>query len=173
MILHCNRYCAGLSLIAISVLITGLFLVSPAYGHEEGAPFSGAIIDAMRVHHAHIENEQRINLFAMDGFGAPDGTTRSAFGSSLELAIDWTGKFRFGSELLIPFSNTGIDNNSYGIGDIELWPIKYAFISTPETIVTGALSLTLPTGSESSGLGSGSTRVEALLFLDHALGYLF
>jgi hypothetical protein len=143
-------------------------MLSRADAHEEGAPFSGAIIDPLRVHHAHIEDEQRINLFVVDGLRGETDKKRSAFRSSLELALDWTGEFRLGSEILIPFSNAGVDRDEYGIGDIEFWPIKYAFINKPETIFTGVISLELPTGSERRGLGEGNTAVGALLFFDHA-----
>jgi hypothetical protein len=147
-------------------LVLGLFVPS-VRAHEDGAPFSGAILDPFRVHHAHIENEQRLNLSILDGFRGDSGE-RSAFRSSLELATDWSQEFRFGSEILIPFENTGVDEDDFGVGDIEFWPLKYAFINEPETVFTGVLGLELPTGRESTGLGEGKTGVGALFFLDHA-----
>lgn len=45
----------------------GMFPFSDLYAHEEGAPFSGAIIEPLEVHHAHIEDEQKFNLFFLDG----------------------------------------------------------------------------------------------------------
>lgn len=42
-------------------------LAGPLGAHETGAPFSGAIIDPLVLHHAHIEDEQRINFFALRG----------------------------------------------------------------------------------------------------------
>lgn len=151
-----------------AVLISVIILSQTAFGHEEGAPFSGAIIDPLDVHHAHIEDEQRINFSFLDGFRDEEGEKRTAYSTSLELAVDWTGKFRLGSEVVIPFSNTGSDRNVYNIGDIELWPIKYAFIKKPETILTGVLSFGLPTGDESKGLGEGNTTAGALILIDHA-----
>jgi len=144
------------------VLCSGL-----AAAHEEGADFSGAIIEALRADHAHIEDEQRLNFGWVDGLRTDSGK-RGAFASSIELAAAWDAEFRFGSEIFIPFSNTGNDSDSFGIGDIEFWPIKYAFINRPETILTGALSFVFPTGSESRGLGTGNTVMGGLLFFDQA-----
>lgn len=50
------------------------WLAAPGFleAHEEGAPFSGVIIDPPFLHHAHIENEQRLNFFALQG--VPDAT---------------------------------------------------------------------------------------------------
>ena len=139
-----------------------LFTASVCIAHEQGAPFSGAIIDPLRVHHGHIENEQRLNSFYYNGFDS-----NSSFSNSYEIAFRWNKKFNFGSEMLIPFSNAGV-NGEYGIGDIELWPVKYAFINDPQTIFTGVLNLNIPTGSVSKGLGEGNTTLGGLLFLDHA-----
>ncbi len=126
-----------------------------AFGHQENAKASGAIIDPLMVHHAHIEDEQRIILSVFGGVSNGRGGKRAGFRSLLELAYNWSEGLRFGSEVLIPFSNTGFDSNHYGIGDIELWPIKYAFVSEKETILTGILTLGLPTGSESKGVRRG------------------
>jgi hypothetical protein len=157
-----------LNVVVSSGILLLLTMISRiVFGHEEEAPFSGAIIESLRVHHAHIEDEQRINFSLFDGF-RKEGGKRTAFSNSLELAIDWTNEFRIGSEALIPFSNTGLDKGDYGIGDIELWPIKYAFINRPETIFSGVLSFKLPTGSESKGLGEGNTEVGTLFFFDQA-----
>ena len=54
--------------------------------HEERAPFSGAIIDPLKVHHAPIEDEQRVNLFLADDQRTSDGRSPDAFTASLELA---------------------------------------------------------------------------------------
>ncbi len=147
-----------------------LFIAIPhtVFGHEDGTPFSGAIIDPLKVHHAHIENEQRINSSFIDGLPQDDGGTRRAFTNSVELGINWTDEFNIGSEVLIPFSNTGARREDYNIGDIELWPVKYAVINEPETILTGVFSVGLPTGSESKGLGEGNTALGALFFFDHS-----
>ncbi len=149
-------------ILGVSLLCHGI-----AAAHEEGADFSGAIIEPLRVHHAHIEDEQRLNLGGVSGLRTDSGK-RGAFASSIELAAAWDAEFRFGSEIFIPFSNTGNDSNNFEIGDIEFWPIKYAFINRPETILTGVLSFVLPTGSESRGLGTGNTGIGGLLFFDQA-----
>jgi hypothetical protein len=41
------------------------------------------------------------------------GEKLSAFGSSLEFASSWGNNYNFGSELFIPFSDTGNDNDRY------------------------------------------------------------
>ena len=110
--------------------------------HEAGAPFSGAFPEPIILHHAHIEDEQRINLVGLKNFRTEEKEV-TAFASSLELAATWLDDFRVGSEIFIPFSNTGTSNNHFGLGDIEIQPIKYAFLNQPEKIVTGAFSLTL------------------------------
>lgn len=154
--------------ISSAILLSLMIIPQVVLGHEEGASFSGAIIEPLKVHHAHIEDEQRINSSFLDGFREEAGGKRTAFSNSLELAIDWTNEFRIGAEALIPFSNTGFDKDDYSIGDIEFWPIKYAFINEPETIFAGVLSFKLPTGSESRGLGEGNTEIGALFLFDHA-----
>ena len=138
----------------------------PAQAHEDGAPFSGAIIEPLRVHHAHIEDELRVNNAVLGNFRADDGK-RTAFENSLELGIAWTEEFTLGSEILIPFSNTGDDRDDYSIGDIEVWPVKYAFVNSPETILTGVLSFTLPTGDKSKGLGEGDTALGVFFLADN------
>ncbi len=150
------------------ILLLVIMVPRSVFGHEESAPFSSAIIEPLKVHHAHIEDEQRINFSYFDGFREEDGRKRTAFSNTVELANHWTGEFRIGSEVVIPFSNTGFDKNEYNIGDIEFWPIKYSFINEPETILTGVLSLGLPTGSESKGFGEGNTALGGFFFFDHA-----
>ena len=135
--------------------------------HEAGAPFSGAFPEPILLHHAHIEDEQRLNLVGLNNFRRDDEEA-AAFSSSLELAIAWFDGFDFGSEIFIPFSNTGTSNDQFGLGDIEVQPIKYAFLNQPERVFTGALSLTLPTGNESRGLGGERTTLGGLLFFDQA-----
>ena len=140
-----------------------------AFGHELGAPFSGAISEPVILHHAHIEDEQSLNMtFRNDFQKETGGQKRFAFDSSLELATAWDHDFSFGSEIFIPFSDTGNDNNRYAIGDIEIWPIKYAFLNEPESVVTGALSIGLPTGNKTHGFGEEQTKLGALLFFDQA-----
>lgn len=135
--------------------------------HEAGAPFSGAFPEPIILHHAHIEDEQRINFVGLGNFRRDEETT-AAFSSSLELAVAWFDGFRFGSEIFIPFSNTGTSIDQYGLGDIEIQPIKYAFLIQPETVFTGAFALTLPTGDESRALGGEQTTLGGLLLFDQA-----
>ena len=117
-----------------------------SFAHESNAPFSGAISEPIRVHHAHIEDEQSVNFTFDDGFQKEKGDDkRFAFETSLELAISWNDHFNLGSEISIPFSNKGRVDDRYALGDIELWPIKYAFLNQPERILTGVLSIGLPT----------------------------
>ncbi len=104
----------------------------------------------------------------MDGFSEDGGGTRAAFSQSVDLAAAWTSDFRIGLEVNIPFSNTGGNRDDYSIGDVEVLPIKYAIINKPETILTGALSVKLPTGNESKGLGEGNTAVGGQLLFDQA-----
>jgi hypothetical protein len=138
-----------------------------AGAHEAGAPFSGAFPEPLLLHHAHIEDEQRINFSGFDNFRTGRGE-ETALSAEMELAFTWSEDFRLGSEIFIPFSNTGVSNDKYGIGDIEIQPIKYAFLNEPETVFTGALSVALPTGSESRGLGGEQTALGGKLFLDQA-----
>jgi len=138
-----------------------------AGAHEAGAPFSGAIPEPIVLHHAHIEDEQKLNLVGLKDVRR-NKKKGAALSGSLELAATWLDDFRLGSEIFIPFSNTGSVNNQIGLGDIEIQPIKYAVLNRPETIVTGGLSLTLPTGNESQGLGGKQTTLGGLLFFDKA-----
>lgn len=154
-------------------LIFGLFFIlltaSAGFSHEIGAPFSGAISEPVILHHAHIEDEQSLNMFFRNDFQKEeDAEKRFAFESALELASSWGDHYNFGSEIFIPFSETGNDNDRYAVGDIELWPIKYAFLNEPETIVTGALSIGLPTGDKKYGFGEGQTKLGAMFFIDQA-----
>ena len=63
-----------------------LFSIPQALAHEEGAPFSAAVIDPLVVHHAHLEDEQRLNLSFSKGFKQADGKKRFAFMNEYELA---------------------------------------------------------------------------------------
>lgn len=146
------------------ITIILVFFSINSFSHEEGANFSGAIIDPLRVHHAHIEDEQRINFSFIDDVGNIDGN--NTYSHSLELAINWDDNFRWGSEIFIPYSNTG--RSGADIGDIDIQLIKYAFINEPETILTGIFGMSLPTGNKSKGLGGENTAIEAALFLDKA-----
>ncbi len=147
--------------------------------HEEGAPFSGAIIEPLKVHHAHIEDEQKFNLFFLDGapVEAEEGeeeedrkTRRDILSHTYEMAWHYDDDFRWGSEIIIPFSNEGENDGHrvYGLGDIEFQPLKYAFVNKPETILTGMIAITAPTGSRSRGFSEGKTGIAPHLFLDKA-----
>lgn len=145
------------------------------HAHEAGAPFSGAIIDPLTLHHAHIENEQRLNLFGLRNVGGFEGTKRNAFKSELELG--WSNdKFNFGLEAFVPYRNIlSADGQSSeaGIGDIEIRPIKFAFINMPDLVMSTASGLSLPTGNRNRGLGSGNTTFSQFLFVDKAFGNLY
>jgi hypothetical protein len=158
-------------------LICGLSLALslPARAHEEGAPFSAAIIDPLLLHHAHIENEQRINFFGLRQVETESGRKSSAFEAELEIGYA-TRDFRYGWELFVPILNIPDPEGSgreTGIGDIELRPIKYSIFQRPAFIVTTASAIRLPTGSTSAGLGEGNTVLTQHLFADAAAGNWF
>jgi hypothetical protein len=144
-----------------------------ALAHETGAPFSDAIIDPLLLHHAHLENEQRINFFGLREVENEFGRKTSAFEGELEMAYA-THDFRYGWEVFIPIANilapTGRET---GIGDIEVRPIKYAIFQRPAFILATASGIRLPTGSKSAGLGEGNTVVTQYLFADAAAGNWF
>lgn len=146
-----------------------LILSGVSNGHENNSPFSGAIGELLKVHHAHIEDEQNISFtFYNDFQKEEDSVKRSAFETSLEFATTWNGDFSLGSEISISFSDKGNINDRYSLEDIEILPIKYAFINQPERILTGALSVGLPTGDDTNGFGEDQTKLGALLFFDQA-----
>ena len=154
-----------IKIISIAVLVCTWTIKAEA--HETGSPFSGAFPEPVLLHHAHIEDEQRINFTHFENFRTGRGE-ESVLSAEMELAFTWTEDFRLGSEIFIPFSNTGLSNDKYGFGDLEIQPIKYAFLNLPETVLTGAFSVSLPTGSESRGLGGEQTSLGGKLFLDKA-----
>ena len=49
-----------LKILSLSILVWVWAIETGA--HEAGAPFSGAFPEPIILHHAHIEDEQRINL---------------------------------------------------------------------------------------------------------------
>lgn len=161
------RLLSVLAIIGLAAVLTILAGASGVRAHEEGAPFSAAIIDPLLVHHAHLEDEQRLNMFFSKGFRRADGKKRFAFMNEYELAI--AKDFTWGAEVFIPFSTGGVGRD-YGVGDIEIQPIKWAFINQPATIATVALSFTLPTGSERDGLGEGNTVFAPHVFFDQGFG---
>jgi hypothetical protein len=144
----------------------------PILAHEEGAPFSGAIIDPLVLHHAHIENEQRFNFF--NSVGVEDGRrrNRTAYEGEFEFAYA-SPNFRYGAELFIPVASIPSPNDGgreSGIGDIEFRPLKLALYNSPEFILSTATAFRAPTGSESRGLGDGEWAGTQLLFSDFARG---
>lgn len=159
---------------AVRSAMASLVLAAGAVeAHEQGAPFSGAIIDPLALHHAHIENEQRINLFALRGAEGLSSPRRH--GAEAELELGWSNdKFTFGVEAFIPLRSIPVpEGRETGIGDIELRPIKYALINRPDFVVTTATALGLPTGDRNRGLGSGNTTLAQYLFADKAFGNLY
>lgn len=149
--------------------------VHAALAHEAGAPFSRAIVDPLILHHAHIENEQRVNLFhrrGVAGFGEPK---RNAFEGELELA--WRNEsYTFGVELFVPFARHPSPDgagSTTGIGDVELRPLKWAFVNRADLVLSTATGVVLPTGSRRRGLGSGDTVLAQHLFADKAFGDWF
>ncbi len=154
-------------------LFSALFLAaSSALAHEEGAPFSGAILDPLVVHHAHIENEQRFNFITSKGVRDRTGQTRNAFAGEFELAYS-TPDFRYGFELFVPTLNipspTGSGRQS-GIGDVEFRPLKLALYNSPAFVVSTATAFVAPTGSKRRGLGEGEWRGAQFLLTDFARG---
>ena len=144
-----------------------LFSSGTTQAHQDSAPFSGAISELIKVHHAHIEDEQSINFSFYDDFQKEeDSEKRPAFETTLEFGIAWADDFSFGSEFSIPFSDTGTNDNQYELGDIEIMPIKYAFLNQPETVLTGGISIGLPTGDGKKGFGEEQTKLGAVLFFD-------
>lgn len=162
--------------VAVFVGATALFgMPNKASGHEAGAPFSGAILDPLVLHHAHIENEQRLNTSARRGDSGVDGAKRWSFGSELELSWS-TPSYDFGAEVFIPFENmpSRADNRRVtGVGDIELRPVKVSVLMQPELVVTLSAGVVFPTGSARDGLGDGNTTVSQLVFVDVAKGNWF
>jgi len=156
------------------VFIASLLLCAAriALAHEEGAPFSGAIIDPLVLHHAHIENEQRFNFFASRGVRDGTGAKRNAFEGEIELAYA-SPNFRYGFELFVPVISIPSPNDSereFGIGDVEFRPVKLALYNSPGFVLATATAFRAPTGSESRGLGDGEWAGTQFLFADFARG---
>ena len=143
-----------------------------ANAHEAGAPFSGAIVDPLALHHAHIEAEQRINFFATRVPATSSNSGGRSYESELE--VGWSNAvFNFGVEAFVPVVSVPSPNGQgreVGIGDMEVRPIKWAFINRPDLVVSTATGVGLPTGNRSRGLGDGNTTLTQYLFLDRALG---
>jgi hypothetical protein len=160
-----NTHVFLLSLMTAVLGVTSV-VSSDVNAHEVGAPFSSAIIDPVVTHHAHIENEQRLNFSSFRRFRDDRGDYRSVFMHSFEVA--WSPNYRWGVEAQIPFSDQG-HGRTYGIGDIEVWPLKYSFLSAPDRVLTGVIGFTVPSGSTARGLGDGHLVLEPHLFFDRAV----
>ena len=159
---------AALAGVSVALLLLPTRLVA----HEEGAPFSGAIIDPPILHHAHIENEQRLNFFALRGVRDANGRKRTAYETELELAYG-SPNFKYGFEVFVPFANQPApvgDGRVTGIGDMEVRPLKYALLMKPDFVLSTASGFGLPTGSRADGLGEGNTSFTQYLFVDKAQG---
>jgi len=50
------------------IMLLALLVPVIVPAHQEGAKFSGALIDSLTVHHAHIEDEQRLNFSFLKDF---------------------------------------------------------------------------------------------------------
>lgn len=154
------------------LLLPFLFGSKSLGAHEEGAPFSGAIIEPLVTHHAHIEDEQKVNLELVDRARVEikgEEHEFDVFRQEIELA--WASPdFRWGAEVKLPFSNQGEndDKRQYGPGDLEIWFPKYAWVNRPEKILTTLFAVHVPTGSESQGLGEGKTLLKGKIFYDRA-----
>jgi hypothetical protein len=157
---------------AASIMGTVALATTPALAHEEGAPFADAIIDPLVLHHAHIENEQRVNLFG--SLGVPDGAgrKRTAYTGELELAYALPN-FRYGVELFVTFATIPSPSSAgreTGLGDIEFRPVKLALYNSSEFIISTAAAVGIPTGDAQRGLGTGDWRGTLFLFSDYARG---
>lgn len=140
--------------------------------HEEGAPFSGAIIDPTILHHAHIENEQRVNFFALNGKPDENGVKHPGYQTELEMAYG-SKSYRYGFEFFILIENMAAPDGRgrvTGLGDMEIRPLKYALLMKPDFVLSTASGFGLPTGSKSVGLGEGNTSFTQYLFADKAVG---
>lgn len=139
-------------------------------GHEGHGAHDGhdhdVIVDPLRVHHAFIENEFRVNTFYLRGPRVEDEKRTDGWRSTLEVAWE-TRDGRWGAEVFLPVSNMGEDRTE-GLEDIEVQPVKHAFIEGSDLTVTGALGVGLAQGSRTKGLGEGHRTVAPHLFVDWA-----
>lgn len=170
MILHTNTNLRFLIGLAGALLFSATQLLA----HEEGAPFSGAILDPTVLHHAHIENEQRLNFYVSQGVPDPNsnGIKRTGYESEIELAYG-SRNFKYGAELFLPVLNIPAPEGrgrALGLGDIEIRPLKYALWMKPDFVISTASGFGLPTGSRKEGLGEGNTSFTQYLFVDKAVG---
>lgn len=160
------------SLVRPLAILASLSLAATARAHEEGAPFSDAIIDPLVVHHAHVESEQRLNFSALNGMRGVEGPNRRGYEAELELAYG-DPSYRYGFEIFIPLANLPApygQNRVTGLGDIVVRPIKYALLMVPDFVLSTASELILPTGRQPVGLGTGRFAFEQMVFMDKAQG---
>ena len=160
--------------VAVSFELSSAMLLSATrlQAHEEGAPFSGSIIDPIILHHAHIENEQRVNFFALNGVPDENGVKHPGYETELELAYG-SKNYRYGFELFLPIENMASPDGRgrvTGLGDMEIRPLKYALVMKPDFVISTASGFGLPTGSKKDGLGDGNTSFTQYLFADKAVG---
>ncbi|MFQ5630198.1 MAG: hypothetical protein ACE5I1_15625, partial [bacterium] len=158
----------SISMMAIFLFLSVFVQPKMIIAHGDHTKYSRMIIDPLITHHSILEDEQRINLFFFSNqrFGA---NSSNGVGMSMELAYAFSDFF--GVEAFVPFasfSSSGFDER--GIGDIEIQPLKLSFYRNFNFVVTGVMAFTLPTGSESRGLGGGQTLIEPHLFMDAAVG---
>lgn len=154
-------------------LFTAMAVIPVRLGsaHETGAPFSGAMIEPLVLHHAHLEDEQRLNLFALRKLREPETPQRHAYESELELA--WANSdFTFGMEVFVPFVSWPAPEGGrhLSVGDIELRPIKYALVNRPDLVISTATAIGLPTGDKAKQPESGNGSIAQHLFVDKAIG---
>ncbi len=138
--------------------------------HEQGAPFSDAIADPLVLHHAHIENEERINLFMLNRVQEAEVPGRQGYVAELELAYALPNH-RYGFEVFIPIINLPARQGQgrvTGLADVLLRPLKLALFMQPDLVIATATEVRLPTGSQRDG--NGNFALEQMLFADIAQG---
>lgn len=160
-----------------------LSMATSAHGHEEER-FSPAFVHPIELHHAHNETELRVNiLFRRDvRYESVDEETgeeqivyKDVFENVFEMA--WASPDgRLGIEAEVPFSSEGRDWRGeaiYGLGDIEIEPIRYSWVADREAVFTTSLGFILPTGDETDGLGEGKAFLEPHFLAEKVFGSLY
>lgn len=151
---------------SVSFAVPILVLVGgTAHPHGDHASQSPSIIDPLITHHAVLEDELKLNLFA-SRYAAGSLTAGAA---SLELAYAFSDLF--GIEAFVPFGITDTFGTVRGgLGDIEVQVPKISFVREYGFVMTAYAALVFPTGSAGSGLGEGEWVVAPHLLTDLALG---
>lgn len=164
------------------IFVLSVLFISFASGvrAEGGHEHENAFVETLEIHHAHIENEFRVNGTFRENVREETvdeaGETVTAYRDVLEheFELGWGDEAgRIGVEAHLPFTNEGRDEEGhaeYGLGDIEIEPVRYAFVNEPERVWTASLGIVLPTGDEEKGSGEGRTFVEPHLLVDQAWG---